>query len=132
MKNLKTFNEFVNENSKFKSDKEIESEFDNFKLNNIKFEIRDLSNSKTENTYEGSVEWGFPEAGEHVGGGSSDVVEYFKYNTNTNTFTYVLENWTPDEIVDKMISIIQKELKKKYKNNFKYLKNIDFIKMHDK
>jgi len=94
----------------FKTDQQISDEFNNFKLEQIDFEI----SHKKANVFECMIAWEFPEAEESVGGGSTTIVEHFFYDTKKRQFHYRVNNWVPDDVYEKQILIIGKELGDKY------------------
>lgn len=130
MKNIKNFEEFINEN--FKSDEDIASEFNDFKMESIIFESRDMSYMYNPNTFEATIYWEFPYGDEHVGGGSDTTSEDIIYNTDTCSFHYTCNNWYPSETYDKMVEIIKEKLKEEYNKDFEKLKDNDFSRLNQK
>jgi len=80
----------------YKSDKDIEKEFEDFEILDIDF-ATDSS---------GWIEIKFPNAEEHVGGGADEIVDRFIiYNNGKIAF----ENWYPDDIYNQLVKAIQEE-----------------------
>lgn len=124
MKTIKKYISFIKEN--YKSDDDIEKEFAYFTIEEIKFEMKDLSHVYTKNTYRGDVVFNFPNGDESVGGGSNTTSEDFVYNTTSYTFKFQISNWYPENIHKQMINMIASELNKKYEVNFKHLTSNEF------
>lgn len=81
---------------KYKSDKEIEDEFKDFKI--VKIEGRGSS---------GWIEIQFPYGREHVGGGTDEVVDHWiKYPNGKIAF----DNWYPEDVYKKLVAAIEKHL----------------------
>ena len=92
---IKKFIEFTNESSKYRSDSDIESAFDGFKLSDIKFEARNMNFMYKENTFKCDICWEFKEEDEVIGGGTSETCEDFTYNIDNMSFPYSVNNWYP-------------------------------------
>ena len=76
-----------------KSDKDIAKEFDNFNIIDIEFE----SDSS------GWIKIEFPNADEHVGGGTDEVVDSFIiYDNNKIAFN----NWYPENVYEELSNAI--------------------------
>jgi len=99
----------ANENSGgFLSDEEIESQFDNFTISEIKVEkIHDDSGAS------GFIEIYYPSSNEYV------VDNWIKYrsqfphlNRNTNDAKIAFDHWFPEKMSNKLKKIIEKEIKK--------------------
>ena len=83
----------------YKSDEDISNEFSGMTINNI--EIKTPSS--------GWIELSFPESGEHVGGGASEVTDsWIKYKHNGKI---AFDNWYPDNIHAQLVSAIEAKLK---------------------
>lgn len=124
MKKIKKYATFILEN--YKSDENIEKEFVDMSIQEIKFETRDMSYMYNANTFEGFVVFDFPYGDESVGGGSDSTNEYFVYNTISNTFQFRVDNWYPDNTYNQMVKMISYELNKKYHADFKYVNSNEF------
>lgn len=118
---VKTFEDF-----EYKSDEDIEKEYTNFELEEIKFENRDMSYMYPDDTFEGYVVWNF---GEEVSGGFESSTEDFIYTTIPDDegkcfFKYVVNNWYPEPTYMRMVVIITNELKDKYGYDFIKVKSL--------
>jgi len=116
----------------FKSDEDIAKEFDGMSVEEIKLEARDMSYMFAPETFQADIMWSFPDGDEHVGGGTTSTSEDFIYNVPGKAFKYATNAWYPEEVYQKMISVIKEELKKKYNADFEWMKDIDFIRKFDK
>jgi len=86
--------------NRYKSDEDISSEFSNMEIRDI--QVKDSGSS-------GWIELSFPEAGEHVGGGASEVVDHWiKYDHNGKI---AFDNWYPTEIYTKLVGAIENKLR---------------------
>ena len=84
----------------YKSDDDIAAEFNGMNITNI--EVNPSGNS-------GWVEIEFPEGEEHVGGGTTSVVDHWiKYKHNGKV---ALENWYPEETYFEIVRQIEDKLK---------------------
>jgi len=106
-------NENVGTQGQYKSDDEIESEFEGMTL------ISHTAMGTKEHVYpksviEVQVEWGFPEGGESVGGGSDVVVEYFLVDTESGDYEYQVDHWYPTETYEMMKKEIEKVITEDY------------------
>lgn len=135
MKKLKNWKSF-NEDSKYMSDADIEEGYSKFELEEFKYESRDMSFMYPKGTFEASIVWNFPSARpiNYVNikreddlpiGGFSQSVEDVIYTTIPDEdgeykFKYVLNNWYPESVYNKMLDIIKEKLTEKY--GFEYVK----------
>jgi ABC-type Zn2+ transport system substrate-binding protein/surface adhesin len=98
MKILKTAN--YKKAQQYKSDEDIANEFSGMQIRNI--EVNGSGKS-------GWIEISFPEAGEHVGGGASEVTDsWIKYDHNGKI---AFDNWYPPEISSQLIQAIEAKIK---------------------
>lgn len=77
----------------YKSDEDIKKEFNDFTIQDIDFK----SDSSGWITIE------FPEAGEHVGGGTDEVVDKFIIYDNGKI---AFENWYPDDVYHALVDAL--------------------------
>lgn len=83
----------------YKSDNDIEKEFDNFKILSIEYK----------SGCSGWIEIDFPNGGESVGGGTNYIVDnWIKYPHNGKI---AFNNWYPDKIYFILCNAINKKLK---------------------
>jgi len=98
-KNLKSENhKKAQDMGRYKSDEDIASEFSGMVINEI--QVKPSLSS-------GWIQLSFPEGGEHVGGGSSEVTDHWvKYDNGQIAF----DNWYPTEISNQLIKAIEQEI----------------------
>ena len=113
--------------SRYKSDADIEAEFDGMTLQEIKFEMNDLSHSYDgSKVFEGMVVFEFPDAEESVAGGTDTAVEYFKYSLEENKrfFSFRVNHWYPGDVYQNMLSIIADSLYREYNKKFTHISDM--------
>ncbi len=98
----------LSEDEHYKSDEDIESEFQNPKVQEFQFPGK-LTNQK-----EGMIVIEFPYGEEHVGGGSQTVVEYYNFDKNTGELTFKTNNWFPEETYNWIKNEIMERLRGEY------------------
>jgi len=81
----------------YKSDEDIRKEFENFEVKELKFKESGVS---------GYINIYFPNAGESVGGGTSEVVDNFIIYDNGKI---AFDNWYPEEVYLALVNYIYKE-----------------------
>ena len=82
----------------YKTDKEIAQEFKGFKIVNI---------TVNKSLFSGSIEIDFPNAEEHVGGGTDSVCDsWIKYDSGKIAF----DHWYTDEVYFALVNAINNKL----------------------
>lgn len=96
---LEAAGDYYDRNVQYKSDDDIKSEFNNFKITSI--EVKPSGDS-------GYINIEFPEGGEHVGGGTDEVSDsWIIYDNGRVAF----DNWYPEEVYNELVDAIhQKKL----------------------
>ena len=87
------------EEDKYKSDEDIEKEFDDFKITDITVKPSGKS---------GSIDIEFPNAEEHVAGGNEEVSDsWIKYEHNGRI---AFDNWYPEKVYKKLVEAIEEKI----------------------
>jgi len=107
----------IKEEDRYKSDSDIEAEFEGMKITNIEVNPGGIS---------GWIEIEFPEGEEHVGGGTTEVVDHWiKYPHNGKV---ALENWYPEKTYFEIVRQIEKKLSGKGVSEAKLKKDLKGVK----
>lgn len=123
---MKNYKQFVKENietaPRYKSDEDIEAGYSEFEVEEFKLEARDMSYMYPDGTFEAMVVWKFnpdsEDEDELTEGGYNTSVEDVIYTTipvdGTCLYEYVINNWYPESVYNRMCDIIENKLKEKY------------------
>jgi len=116
MKIIKT--EMYKKAQRYKSDEDIASEFSSMIIQEI--QVKPSLSS-------GWIQLSFPKGGEHVGGGTTEVIDHWiKYDNGTIAF----ENWYPTNISNQLIQSIEQKIQET--KNEPQNRNIDLNKIRNK
>jgi hypothetical protein len=99
------------EQGNYKSDEDIEKEFEDFKVVELNWDPRGLGKERKEGQdwKSGKIVIDFPEAGESVGGGTNEVVDYFMmYDDGKFSF----DHWYPEGTSNKIKEFIKQNVDK--------------------